>query len=440
MLTFASVDEANAATAKDKIRRIPFGAGPAIPQRPVAILGAGVGGLYAAMILKCLGIPFDILEATGRTGGRLFTYKVYNGNFHDYYDVGAMRTPQQATRCGQDSPEPFHEAALYAFQLSAAQLTNGPKLAHKLLDYKFNCDGATTAFVPRSPTPRTLSGSKRRVLIQSFYLSAARRFLRRWDKLLKFDNYYSTRGNMTLVKGIDAVTVDWVETATYGTGWFDKALSELVLEYIAFSSYLKNSSINALTSLDRKLTVSYSFSLLPFLLSSCGGGSRVLPDFTTKYVNEKRPNALQLGKRVTEIYYAAPDEATSTLTPVCIKVEGEDKTREYGHVISTLPLPVLRSLSIDDPGLDVKQANALRQLQYGPSEKIESGSLHLIFWFGLNSVIRTVVYPSFGIPGNPPESTVLIPSYSWTEDALRLGAMISAGGALKNQVEELGSC
>lgn len=33
----------------------------------------------------------------------------------------------------------------------------------------------------------------------------------------------------------------------------------------------------------------------------------------------------------------------------------------------------------------------------------------------MESVIRTVVYPSFGIPGNPPESTVLIASYSWTE-------------------------
>jgi hypothetical protein len=52
-------------------------------------------------------------------------------------------------------------------------------------------------------------------------------------------------------------------------------------------------------------------------------------------------------------------------------------------------------------------------------------------------VVRTVVYPSYGIPGNDPESTVLIASYSWTEDALRLGSMISAGGALKNQVKDL---
>lgn len=107
-----------------------------------------------------------------------------------------------------------------------------------------------------------------------------------------------------------------------------------------------------------------------FLLSSCSGGSRVLSDFMTRYINKQRPNALQLGKRVTEIYYASPDEVPSLFTPVRAKVEGESQAREYGHVISTLPVPVLRSLHIDDAGLDVNQAYALRQLQYGPSEKI----------------------------------------------------------------------
>ena len=44
-------------------------------QDPVVIIGAGVGGLYAAMILKSLGIPYQVLEASGRTGGRVFTHK-----------------------------------------------------------------------------------------------------------------------------------------------------------------------------------------------------------------------------------------------------------------------------------------------------------------------------------------------------------------------------
>lgn len=45
----------------------------------VGILGAGAGGLYAALILKSLGIPFEILEAQHRTGGRLFTKHLVKG-------------------------------------------------------------------------------------------------------------------------------------------------------------------------------------------------------------------------------------------------------------------------------------------------------------------------------------------------------------------------
>jgi heterodisulfide reductase subunit A-like polyferredoxin len=37
--------------------------------KPVCIVGAGVAGLYTAMILKSLGIPYDILELSDHVGG-----------------------------------------------------------------------------------------------------------------------------------------------------------------------------------------------------------------------------------------------------------------------------------------------------------------------------------------------------------------------------------
>ncbi|KAG8895450.1 hypothetical protein FRC01_012354, partial [Tulasnella sp. 417] len=60
----------------------------------VGILGGGVGGLYAAMMLESVGVPYEVLEARGRVGGRLFTHKFDNGDFYDYFDVGAMRFPK----------------------------------------------------------------------------------------------------------------------------------------------------------------------------------------------------------------------------------------------------------------------------------------------------------------------------------------------------------
>jgi len=79
-----------------------------IDKPKVAIVGAGAAGLFSAMILDYLNrnvdgfhVNYDILEAAEkeRVGGRLFTYEFKPGGAsnpqgpHDYYDVGAMRFP-----------------------------------------------------------------------------------------------------------------------------------------------------------------------------------------------------------------------------------------------------------------------------------------------------------------------------------------------------------
>lgn len=58
----------------------------------ICIVGAGMSGLYAALILDHLGIPYDILEAAPRPGGRILTH-YFSTRKHDYYDIGAMRFP-----------------------------------------------------------------------------------------------------------------------------------------------------------------------------------------------------------------------------------------------------------------------------------------------------------------------------------------------------------
>ena len=57
----------------------------AVSDEPVGILGAGVGGLYTALILQSLNVSYEIIEASNRTGGRMFTYKFSDGGFYDYF-------------------------------------------------------------------------------------------------------------------------------------------------------------------------------------------------------------------------------------------------------------------------------------------------------------------------------------------------------------------
>lgn len=57
------------------------------------IVGAGVAGLFLAKLLTEHGIPYDLIEASGRVGGRMYT-KTFSDAPHDYYDIGAMRYPK----------------------------------------------------------------------------------------------------------------------------------------------------------------------------------------------------------------------------------------------------------------------------------------------------------------------------------------------------------
>jgi monoamine oxidase len=147
----------------------------------------------------------------------------------------------------------------------------------------------------------------------------------------------------------------------------------------------------------------------------------------TKCITANGTNDLiQLNKSVTSI-----SQGEDTMD---VSVRGES-SRTYSHVISTIPLPGLRTIDLSGAGLNVMQKNALRKLQYGPSIKI-GVRFQSTWWTDLFGIvggqsftdlpIRTIVYPSYGVNSGSP-STVLIASYCWTNDAERFGALISTG-------------
>lgn len=68
---------------------------PADVPLKVGIIGAGAGGLYTALLLDSLGIDYDLLEASNRVGGRIYTHRFNqtawlqstpsNPDYYDYY-------------------------------------------------------------------------------------------------------------------------------------------------------------------------------------------------------------------------------------------------------------------------------------------------------------------------------------------------------------------
>ena len=119
-----------------------------------------------------------------------------------------------------------------------------------------------------------------------------------------------------------------------------------------------------------------------------------------------------------------------TIPSVSVTLNGAE-THNYSHVISTLPLSVLRTVDLNGAGLNVMQKNALRSLEYGALTKIAilfksnwwTTKLGIVGGQTFTDLpICTVVYPSHGIDSGTP-SKVLISSYSWRSDANTLGSL-----------------
>ena len=146
---------------------------------------------------------------------------------------------------------------------------------------------------------------------------------------------------------------------------------------------------------------------------------------------------ITLNAQVSSIALSNPNYANSTIT---VTAAGQEHT--YSHVISTIPLTNLRTINLNGAKLDVVQANALRESDYGPSIKIgiqfnetwwttgydrDGVQFNIVGGQSFTDLpIRTVVYPSYGVYSEQP-STTLIASYCWTYDAERLGALIGTG-------------
>ena len=137
----------------------------------------------------------------------------------------------------------------------------------------------------------------------------------------------------------------------------------------------------------------------------------------------------KFGKVVTAI---ATDEKKTML----VTVKGEAQPRKYFAVFNSTTLGALQQMDLKGANLNYSTKQAIRSLGYGASCKIGiKFSRH--WWmqepFNITSggmartdlPLRVCVYPSYNLKDSAGEPAVLLCSYTWAQDAQRIGSLIT---------------
>ncbi|KAJ5816719.1 Amine oxidase [Penicillium robsamsonii] len=363
----------------------------------VCIIGAGIAGLYIALVLQDLEIPnlsWDILEANrDRIGGRIYTHR-FSEAHNDYYDVGAMRFPDIPIMSRVFDLFRRMEVPLKEFHMRERNTST------KSYDISKTEDSTSANLLSRS------FGPYKKVMQKDFVQGF---------QLLMQADAMSTREYLRGSHKSDFTTIQSAESDTTGTGMFDQAFSESVIDSF---------------DLDQPAT-GPGDSGQSMKWYSVDGGSSVVIERMCHQIN--RNSTIELGKQVRRI-------AINSSAELSVSCAGEEKARDgYATVFSTTPLACLQRIDTGSLQLDPIQEEAIRCLRYEDSTKV--GIKFAYPWWIVECGLRgggsasstlpsrTCVYPSHIDEESWDQPAVLLASYTWGQDATRMGALINPSSA-----------
>jgi monoamine oxidase len=386
-------------SARNMLDALPDVTGPA-GRDTVTVIGAGVAGLVAAYELEQLGYTVEVIEASSRIGGRIFTHRFGSGPEAPIAELGAMRIPVKHTHTMDyirllrlsDEVRPFEslladENAFLGTGTGYVRLRDAPQALLRDLRQAHGGNGHSEETL--------LFGARVSLVVDAIAPPALREDLRRdLEHLLRLADGLDLRPFV-----IDLPTGRFNLNAAFG------AHPELVA---ACSGDLRSFLDDIMTETS------------PELVRIHGGMSRIVHRLSRRL---RRPVLLRhpvVGIDVRGEGVLIHTREGSRIT-----------TRHSRYAICTIPFPVLSRMRLR--GFSRDKLDVIHEVQYVPATKV---AFHCRepFWEdgGINGGascsggrIRQTYYPP--VEGDPALGAVLLASYTIGADADLLGHLPSAG-------------
>ncbi len=405
-------------------------------RKRIVILGAGMAGLVAAYELHHLGHSVEVIEASDRVGGRVFTYRFKDGQ---YNELGAMRIPAS------------HDYTRhYAVNICGLKLRpfvtahKNLKCFYDIRDVKTRIEDARKQLLPRfklSPAERRLATEAVAPAILGEHFDGAIRDLSADDEASLFDFRPTTAPSLNL----DSNSLLAFLRSRIHPG------SE-ALELIGTTTGLESLWDKSAAMFIRDEIIGTGGGLTEIV-----GGMDLLP---TGLAGRIPADTIKLKTELLAVQWAGKKGKLL----LCTKGE-EPHQVEADWVICTIPFSVFRGLDIT--GFGSQKMSAIRNLSYASSTKVlihcrerfwERPPYEIVGGASMSDqIIRSTYYPSDhaadlvrdvltasarGITtaynlASPVrlgedlshEPGVLLGSYCWGQDARRLGSLSPEGRA-----------
>ncbi|NXU20824.1 OXLA oxidase, partial [Pardalotus punctatus] len=351
---------------------------PAARPAHVVVVGAGIGGLTAAKLLRDAGHTVTILEMSNRVGGRILTYRPEGQDW--YVELGPMRLPGKH-RLVREFISQF-DLKLNPFiqrDDNTWYFLKGARVRAEEVNRNPNVLNYTVEPSERGKSASQLYQEALNKAIKKFQTMDCRKYLAQHDS-------FSTKEYLIKVGGLSRGAVEMIGDVLNDDSGF----------YLSFLSSLWDFDIFSNESFDE---ITGGFDQLPRAFH------KVLPDVVR--FNCTVEKIMTKGSKV-RVFYRAPD----TLAPTIVTAD---------YVLVTSSAKATRHIQFLPP-LSPAKAYALRSVHYASSSKIILACSEK-FWekdgirggFSITDrPSRFIYYPSHNFSSGV---GVILASYTWNNDA-----------------------